>query len=148
MRRTRLTDTGPVWVIALVTVAGLPLTALIYYPAVLRTGKLDPMADSILIPIMDSVYLAAFATPIVAAVTWICLKTYDPTRPLFGWRKDRPVTSLLVSVAFLVPAALVTLSVLWTPFSEFAAQDWLWLPHQAACLAWCLLLRSAALSGR
>lgn len=148
MRRALLTDMAPVWVIAFVAMAGLPLTALVYYPAVLRTGKLDPMADTIMIPMMGSVFLAVVATPIVAALTRGCLRTYDPTRPLLGWRTDRPTTSLVVSVAVLVPAALVTLSILRTPFSEFAAQDWLWLPHRAACLAWCLLLRSAALSGR
>ena len=147
MRRALSTDTGPVWVITFVVLAGLPLTGFVYYPAVLRTGQLAPTGDTILIPMMECVFRAVAAAPILIALTWACLVTYDPGRPFLGWRTDRLPISLLVSACFFVPASFITLSIVRTPFSEFAAQEWLWLPHRAACLAWCLLLRSAALCG-
>jgi hypothetical protein len=137
-----------VWAVAFLVVAGYPLTAFVYYPALLRTGKLDPMADTILIPMVESVVLAVAASPIVAALTLVCLRTFDPKRLLLAWRIDRQATSCLVSAAFLVPVVFLVLAMLRTPFSEFAAQDWLWTPHRITCIAWCLLLRSASLSGR
>ncbi|RYE98269.1 MAG: hypothetical protein EOO77_37560, partial [Oxalobacteraceae bacterium] len=51
------------WLLAALVILGLPATSWIYWPAVGEAGVLSPEADTIVIPMMTSIFLAVVLIP-------------------------------------------------------------------------------------
>jgi len=109
---------------------------------------LSPEADTILIPMMSSIFLAVALLPIVCATTWLCLRGNDDAGNLLAWDRDRPVRSALVTLCFVIPFCFGLSSLV----DEFTAPPgwhglW-WLPYTLVALFWLAMMRGSALSKR
>ncbi len=137
----------PIWLLMAGVVLGLPLTAFVYFPALLQTGILPPDGDSIAIPMAGSIFLAILMLPIAVVLTYLCTRRYLPGASLTAWRIDRPLLSIAVTLFFIGPAALVLfLPVVMTLTSPTSFIEPIWAPYALCCAAWCIALRSAALA--
>ena len=136
------------WVLAACVILGLPATSWIYWPAVGAAGVLSPEADTIIIPMVESIFLAILLLPVVVLVTWLCLRRSDGSGDLLAWDRARPLRSASVTLCFGLPFSYGLLSVV----REFTAPPgwhglW-WLPYTLAALAWLAVVRGAALTNR
>ena len=134
------------WVLAAFVILGLPATSWIYWPAVGEAGVLSPEADAIIIPMMNSIFLAVVLLPVVCVITWLCLRGNDDAGSLLAWDETRPIRSSLVTLCFAIPFCF-GLSLL---VNEFAAPPgwhglW-WLPYTLVTLLWLAVMRGSALS--
>lgn len=135
----------PIWAAALAALGSFPLVALVYYPALLDTGTLPTDADSIGIPIYSCFILTAVLVLPVLAVTALCIRR-GTIGPLWGWRHDRPIAALAISLPF---GGLAALGAAFIVVSLFQLEFWfdvLWLVHAGICVLWLLLARAAAIS--
>lgn len=129
-------------------ILGLPATSWIYWPAVSAAGVLSPEADTIIIPMMNSIFLAVILLPVVCIITWLCTRGTNGVAVLLAWDKARPVRSVLVTLCFTFPFCLG----LWALWAEFTAPPgwyglW-WLPYTLVSLFWLAAMRGSALSKR
>ncbi|MGZ3377532.1 MAG: hypothetical protein ACXU8S_13130 [Phenylobacterium sp.] len=127
-------------------VVGLPLTSWIYWPLVLKSNVLSPEADTIIIPMMNSVILAVLALPLVLLMTWLCQRRRLGIGRIFGWDRHRPVLSIAVTAAAMLPLACC-LVMIWAELT--APKGWhgmIWLPYTFVIIIWLLLLRASSLS--
>lgn len=136
------------WVLAFFVVAGFPATSSIYWPAVGEAGVLPPESDTIIIPMMNSIFLAVVLLPLVCVITWLCLRGKDDAGNLLAWDTARPILSALVTLCFAVPFCFG----LWSLVGEFTApRGWhglWWLPYTLVTLLWLAMVRGSALSKR
>jgi len=123
----------PIWLLAAAVVLALPATSFLYFPLLLRSGVLDPEHDSIGIPMFGSVVAAAMLLPIVLALTYLCVRRYRAGGTLFAWRKDRPLLSTAVSLAFGLPVAMIVISIIQTISLRPSAIELIWVPYALAC---------------
>lgn len=136
-----------VWLLAAGVVAGFPLTAFVYFPALLATNTLPSDGDSIGIPMFESIVFAGHMLPFASVLTYLCTRKYVPSAPLTAWRRDKPIVSIAVSAFFLVPAvAVLLLALAMIPTSQTPAIEAIWLPYAICCAIWCIALRSSALT--
>ena len=136
------------WVLAACVILGLPATSWIYWPAVGDAGVLSPEADTIIIPMMSSIFLAVAILPVVCSITWLCLRGNDGAGSLLAWNRARPTRSAMVTICFAVPFS-VGLSSLVDGFT--APPGWhglMWLPYTLVTLFWLGAMRGAVLSKR
>ena len=133
------------WFLAACVILGLPATSWIYWPAVGESGVLEPDADTVIIPMMQSVFLAIALLPVVCGTTWLCLRGRH-LASLTAWNRSRPVQSALVSLCFAVPFSVA----LWCLIVEInAPAGWhglSWLPYTLVTLAWFSAMRGFALT--
>ena len=132
--------------LALLVVAGFPATSWIYWPAVGRAGLLPPESDTIIIPMIESIFLAVLIAPVVGLITWLCLRRTNPGIRLMAWDSGRPILSGIISL-FALPPLLVGVAALWEEIS--APPGWhglWWLPYTAIVILWVATMRAAALS--
>ncbi|WP_159759070.1 hypothetical protein [Sphingomonas sp. 8AM] len=136
------------WILAAFVILGLPATSWIYWPAVGKAGVLSPEADTIIIPMVNSVFLAIVLLPVVCGITWLCLRGKNDAGNLLAWDGTRPVRSVAVTLCFAIPFCFGLSSLL----DEFTAPPgwhglW-WLPYTLITLFWLTVMRGAALSDR
>ena len=136
----------PIWLLAADVPCGLVFTSILYYPMLLRSGTLDPYADSIAIPMFQDLILAAVSAPFVIALTWISLRNYNGRSRLLGWNSKMPFRSW----ATFVFVAVIAAERLYQSFVSLFSETWwceiIWLPYSILFVAWLLALRAAALS--
>jgi hypothetical protein len=136
----------PIWMLSAGIPSGLVATSFLYYPMLLRSGTLDPNADSISIPLFQNLLWAAVAIPLVVALTWFSLRNYQGGRRLLGWNGEMPFRSWAISIV----AALIIGVLLHDNFMGLLSPTWwceiVWLPYSALWMIWVLMLRAAALS--
>ena len=134
------------WVLAASVILGLPATSWIYSPAVGEAGVLSPEADTIIIPMMNSIFLAVVFLPIVCVITWLCLRGKDNAGSLLAWDRTKPIRSALVTLCFAIPICFGLSSLI----GEFTAPPgwhglW-WLPYTLVTLFWLSVMRGSAVS--
>ncbi|WP_219892912.1 hypothetical protein [Aquisediminimonas profunda] len=138
----------PIWVLSAGIPSGLVATSFLYYPLLLKSGVLDPNADSTGIPMFQDLYLAIVATPFVVALTWVSLRKYQGKSRLFGWNGEMPVRSWVTSIL----VALIIAELLSENIMGLISPTWwceiVWLPYSALWVVWLLMLRAASLSKR
>ena len=84
----------PIWVLSSFLIVGLPLFSLIYWPRLAQSGALPPESEPATIPIMESVYAAAILAPFVLAITYLCVRRYNPDTRLLG---SRPINGIPIA---------------------------------------------------
>jgi hypothetical protein len=137
-----------IWTLSLLVVLGLPATSWIYWPAVGAAGVLSPEADAIIIPMVESIFLAALLVPVIALAAGLSLRKQHGPIKLAAWDRERPIYSGVITLVFAVPFTLAAGSL----YDELTAPPgwrgiW-WLPYTSLVLAWLLLVRGAFLSKR
>jgi hypothetical protein len=136
----------PVWLLSAAIPSGLIATSFLYYPMLLKSGTLDPNADSIGIMMFQHLILAFAATPFVVALTWVSLRNYHGKSRLFGWNGDMPFRSWAITIL----AAVIIAKLVYENFVGLFSSTWwceiVWLPYSALWTVWLLTLRAAALS--
>lgn len=134
------------WLLAALVILGLPATSWIYWPVVGKAGVLSPEADTIIIPMMASIFLAVLLIPVVCGITWLCLRGNDDAGSLLAWDSLRPIRSVMVTVCFAIALSFGLLSLV----GEFTAiPGWhglWWLPYTLVTLFWLAVMRGSALS--
>jgi hypothetical protein len=136
------------WTLAVLVVIGLSAISWIYWPAVGKAGVLPPEDDSIMIPMMGSIFLSVVLLPIVCLITWLCLRGNDGAGSLLAWDRARPIRSAVVSICFALPFCFGVFSLV----DELAATPgwyglW-WSPYTLIALSWLASMRGSALSKR
>jgi hypothetical protein len=116
--------------------------------AVGEAGVLLPEADTIMVPMMNSMFPAVMLLPIVCVTTWACLRGNDDAGTLLAWDGTRPIRSAAVTLGFAIPLCLG----LWALVDAFTAPPgwhgpW-WLPCTLVTLFWLAVMRGSALSTR
>jgi hypothetical protein len=107
---------------------------------------LPPESDTIIIPMMESIYLAAITAPIIGLISWLSLRRTRPDINLMAWDSNRPVLSGIISLCAL-PPLLAGIAALWEEVR--APPGWhglWWLPYTAIVISWVAMMRAAALS--
>lgn len=139
---------GPIvflaWLLAVVLPVYLALQAFVYYPQAARHAP--PDADTALAGIASTLLVAGWLLPILVIATLVCTNWTTPGRGFFAWRRDKPLWSIAISIAFGLPAAaalLLSLADLWLLLPWY---DYLILPFVVFFAVWLLLLRAAVLS--
>lgn len=138
----------PAWVLAACVILGLPATSWIYWPAIGEAGVLSPEADTIIIPMMSSIFLAVVLLPIVSVITWLCLRGNDDTGSLLSWDRTRPVRSALVTFCFAIPFCFGLFSLVNEVTAPPGWHGLWWLPNTLVTLFWLATMRGSALSKR
>lgn len=136
------------WVLAACVILGLPATSWVYWPAVGEAGVLSPEADTIIIPMMNSIFLAVVLLPVVCVITWLCLRGKDNAGSLLAWDRTRPIRNALVTLGFAIPFCF-GLSLMVVEFT--APPGWhgvWWLPYTLITLFWLAVMRGSVLSKR
>lgn len=134
------------WVLSALVVFGLPLTSWVYWPAVLEAGVLSPEADTIIIPMMNSVFLAILLIPLIGLTAWLSTRKSPRAIHLLAWNSDRPVLSAIVTLVFaasLGAGILLIAEELMAPWGWYGA--W-WIPYTLLVVMWLAFVRAAALS--
>ena len=72
-----------------------PLAVASYYSTELRRGAYPVEADSIGIPIFQSVVLLLTITPVVVIGAWMPVRNYRPSASLWAWAPSRPLAATL-----------------------------------------------------
>jgi hypothetical protein len=138
----------PYWLLAAAVVAGFPITSFVYYPALLGTGTLPPDGDSIAIPMFGSVIVAVVSAPGVLLLTYMCLRKYKPGGTVLIWRRDRPVSSIILTLCFGVPVVALIAFAVQDAFAPYPLVESISTPYGLICVVWLMALRAAALSRR
>lgn len=109
---------------------------------------LSPDGDTIIIPMMSTIFLAVALSPLVCLTTWLCLRGNYDAGSLLAWDRDRPIRSTFVSVGFAIPFCF-GLSLLVDEFTASSGWHGLWwVPYTLVALFWLALMRGSALSER
>jgi hypothetical protein len=130
----------PIWLLATSLPLGLVGLSLVYYPLLLKSGTLDPYADTIVIPIAENFMLAVMSAPLIGVVTWAALRNYFGGSALFCWDTKRPTRSWVVSILSGVAIAAIvhdTVVGFWWPAPLY---ELLWIPYSFLCMIWVLVL--------
>ena len=136
---------GPVWILTLGLILGLPVLSFIYWPLVLHSGILSPDADSIAIPMFSDVLAAVVLSPIVIGATWLCLRDYNPEARLMAWRRDRPLRSAAVTAVLGGPAVALAVLLIIDIRPGWPWYEYMWTGYTLLCISWLLTLRAAAI---
>ena len=72
-----------------------PLAVASYYSTELRRGAYPVEADSIGIPIYQSIVFLLTMTPVVVIAGWMAVRNYRPSASLWAWAPSRPVAATL-----------------------------------------------------
>jgi hypothetical protein len=120
-----------------------PLAVASYYSTELRRGAYPVEADSIGIPIYQSVFVLLTMIPVVFIAGWMAVRNYRPSAVLWAWAPSRPLAAAFWST-FLVAAALAQVLV-----AVALAQTGHGLPaiHASATAYMSLLLRASIVAG-
>lgn len=138
----------PMWVLTAAVLVGFPLTNFIYWPVVLRAGVLPPEGDTIIIPMLGSVFSAVVTSPFVLGAAWLCLRRYNSAARLLAWRRERLGLSVVATGLFGGAAALLGGQILADVIEGMPWYDLIWHAYAAVCIAWLLGLRAAAIEQR
>jgi hypothetical protein len=136
------------WTLAALVILGFPATSWVYWPAVGEAGMLPPEGDSIMIPLMSSIFLAVVLSPVICLITWLCLRASDGCGSLLAWDRGRPVRSALVSLCFALPFCLGVSSLVDELTAPPGWYGLWWVPYTLIALFWLALMRGSALSNR
>jgi len=129
-------------------ILGLPATSWIYWPAVGDAGVLSPEADTIIIPMMSSIFLALVLLPVVCSITWLCLRGNDDAGNLLAWNRGRPIRSGVVTLCFAIPFTIGLSSVVDEVTAPAGWHGLMWLPYTLVTLFWLGTMRGAVISQR
>lgn len=95
---------------------------------------------------MGSLFATVFPlTPLVFGLTFACTWKGSGPAHLLGWRRDRPVLSWTVTVAFGVSALMAFTSILLTVIERFPWYEYLWSAYALVLGLWFTVLRAGAL---
>lgn len=151
VRRLRLAlgeHEWPIWLVAATLPLALPPISILFHRLLLKSGTLNPDADSIAIPIMGHAIAAMVIAPIVLAITWACLWRYEGGGALFGWDGERPWRSIVATIVLGTPAVAIAGAVAADIAAGQAWYEYLWDIYFCLWVAWFLLLRAALLAPR
>ena len=136
----------PIWLLSACVPLGFVATSFLYYPLLLRSGLLDPNADSIAIPLAQDMYLATVSAPFIAVLTWACLRNYHGEADLLTWNPKGTIRFW----ASTVMAGMFIAALIYDTITGLTSIFWwcnmIWIPHSLFVACWVLMLRAAALS--
>jgi hypothetical protein len=138
----------PYWTVALLLPLGFAGMAFVYYPILLQSGTLDPNADSIGIPIYETLIATAVFAPLVLLVTAACLWRFSGGASLLIWDRERPVRSIIVTAFFGLPAVFTAALVVRDAVQLLPWHEYLWEINALNLIAWLFMMRAAALAKR
>jgi heme/copper-type cytochrome/quinol oxidase subunit 2 len=138
----------PFWIVALLLPSGFAGMAFVYYPILLQSGTLDPNADSIGIPIFETLAAVVVFTPIVLVVTAACLWKYRGGASLLIWDLERPYRSIIVTFLFGIPAVFSVMLLIYDVIQFMPWYEYLWELNALNLVAWLLMMRGALLAKR
>ena len=133
----------PIWVLSCFLIVGLPLFSAVYWPQLAQAGALPAEIGPPMIPILESVYAAAILAPFVLAITYLCLRRYNPETRLLSWRRERPIRSIFLTIVFVAAAAELAMLLGLYFSADEPWYEYLWTLYGAAWIAWLLALRAA-----
>ena len=136
------------WVLAGCVILGFPATSWIYWPVVGDAGVLPSEADTIIIPMMSSIFLAVALVPVVCSITWLCLRGNDDAGTLLAWNRARPTRSAMVTLCFMIPFTVGLSSVVYEFTAPAGWHGLMWLPYTLVTLFWLGMMRGAVVSQR
>ena len=136
----------PIWVVTGALPLTLPPISIVFYRQLLNSGTLDPMADSIAIPIMGHIMATFVIAPVVLAITWACLWRYEGGGDLVGWDGQRPWRSLAATLVLGIPAVTIAGGVAADIVAGQVWYEYLWNFYFGLWATWFLLLRAALLA--
>ena len=137
---------SPLWWLTAFILMAYPILNFIYWPQVLRSGVLSPDADSIGIPIYESVLTTIIASPVTLTLAWLCLRRYNPDTTLWTWRQDRLLRSVGTTILFGGASLVIAASVFDSLKQPFIPRyEHLWTAYFMGWLPWLLGLRAAAI---
>ncbi len=135
----------PFWLLTVWLIVGFPTVSWIYWPQVLDSGVLDPNADSVIIPMVESIIVAVLAAPFLLFVAWLCLRRYNSKARWLAWRTDRLVRSLTATSLAIVLASSVLYLVLADVADDWPWYEYLWPAYFLFWIPWALGLRAAVI---
>lgn len=107
-----------------------------------------PEADTVIIPMINSIILAVILLPIIAIVTWICLRGIDGVGNLLEWDRQRPIRSVVVTGVFGIPFCSGLLSVVDSLTAPPGWHGIWWIPYTLISLLWLVMMRGSLLTKR
>jgi hypothetical protein len=135
-----------IWLLSACVPLGFVATGFLYYPLLLRSGLLDPNADSIGIPLAKDMYLATVSAPFIAVLTWACLRNYHGEAELLSWNPTRTIRFWASTVIAGLFIAVLIYDTITSLISIFWWPNLIWIPHYLLLAYWVLMLRAAVLS--
>lgn len=138
----------PLWVLTVGLLVAFPVLSMIYWDAVLGAGELCSNSDTIAIPIAGSVAVTVALSPVILAITWLCLRRYNPATRLATLRWDRPVRTITASLVFGGTTVLIMLDLIISLKHRVAWYEHLWTGYSIALALWLLGLRAAVIDQR
>ena len=136
----------PIWLLSACVPLGFAATSFLYYPLLLLSGLLDPNADSIGIPLAQDLFLATVSAPLIAVLTWACLRNYHGASELLSWKHARTIRFWASTVVAGIFIALLIYDTISSLISKFWWCNLIWIPHSLLLAYWILMLRAAVLS--
>jgi hypothetical protein len=95
-----------------------------------------------------SVTVAVEIAPVVLLLTYVCLGKYKPGGTFLIWRRDRPVSSIILTLCFSGPAVALIAFSDQNAFAPYPLVESITTPYGLISVVWLMALRGAALSRR
>jgi hypothetical protein len=137
------TRAWPLWALTVLLLAGLPAVGFAYWSLALSAGLLPDYAGGLWPLLRGHVVVAVELSPPTLLVAGASLRRYNPQTRFAAWRTDRPVRSLLMSICFGIPAAVMTLLVVMDIHESQLWFDYIWSAYGSLWIIWLLGMRAA-----
>jgi hypothetical protein len=138
------------WLVAgaIIIPALLVLDALLYYPALLRSGTLPTNADSIGIPIYQSGITALVSVPVLLIYALPALWRYRGDAGLWEYPKSNSLRLFLSRILYALPAILLVCERVYFLSQRLPAYEYIDFIVVVPLLIWLLMLRAAMAAPR
>ncbi|MEG8044351.1 hypothetical protein QP164_17400 [Sphingomonas sp. LR59] len=133
----------PFWILTAVLIAAFPILNFVYWPQLLRSGRLQPDGDNIGVPMYGSVLIAIIASPFVIGIAGLCLRRYNQPVRLTAYRRDRPFRSALATIFFGGAGFVLMLGSIAQLVHPLPWYEYLWPAYTALWVPWMFGLRAA-----
>ncbi len=131
------------WVLTVGLVIAFPIIADNYFTAMAMAGAYPPDGDTIIMPIMGSVFLAIALSPFIIGCAWLALRRYEAAPSLMVWRDDRRLRSVFITLAALIGlSGALFLSVVYV-LQIRIWQELLWTVYYLGWAYWFAAMRAA-----
>lgn len=138
----------PLWGLAGLLIVGFPVLNFVYWPEVLRSGVLPPESDGIGIPMFGSILLAMLAAPVLLALSWACLRRYNPAADIAAHLRGRPWRSAAATLGFGGLALLLVAEIVLAAGRVQPWYEYLWPAYSALWVPWLIGLGAALVTQR
>ena len=131
----------PLWFLTVGLVIAFPIIADVYFTSM--AGAYPPDGDTIIIPIMGSVFLAVALSPLIIGCAWLGLRRYEAAPSLLVWRDDRRLRSAVTTLAAFVGLCGALFLSLDGVLQIRIWQELLWTGYYFGWVYWFAAMRAA-----